>query len=513
MEAKVLSWKEWWRRHEFLFTHVSKKGNITTGEEGPITMSPQIQLLVTDLLKTTRDDYFDVRAASCIALGKLGQNTPEVRTKLVAALKDRHKDVQDSAALALGMVKAVEATHDLTKIVMNKRNKTSLRCFAAVGLGLMGNPANLRTLQNIFTASDTKEEVKAGALLGLGLLKDERAAYTLYPVVMSNYKEELQSFAVTALAKIGTTEIEFRRGRKSTKIDIVNLFERKMLTKTTKTQVRRAMAMALGTIGREDSSIKALQQAYRVDRDKGVKGFALLSMALMKKNDANKMVVNDTLRRALVRERDNVVKGFAALAVGLSKDEEGGKLLLNVFLKERNPDVRAAAAVGMGIMKYKQALPDLGQEVKKPKDGGEARGYACVALGMIGDPAASDYLKSVLKDVNIPYLKWASATGLAILNDKSAIPMIMEWINDKNQITRESAIRSLSYFRDDSTISPLLDQFRKEKSDHVRTMCIVTLGMIGDVSDEIPVLRRIGRNVNWIAAVRMPAVDLLTKIF
>ena len=97
MEAKVLSWKEWWRRHEFLFTHVSKKGNITTGEEGPITMSPQIQLLVTDLLKTTRDDYFDVRAASCIALGKLGQNTPEVRTKLVAALKDRgmsHSEAQ-----------------------------------------------------------------------------------------------------------------------------------------------------------------------------------------------------------------------------------------------------------------------------------------------------------------------------------------------------------------------------------------------------------------------------------
>jgi HEAT repeat protein len=132
---------------------------------------------------------------------------------------------------------------------------------------------------------------------------------------------------------------------------------------------------------------------------------------------------------------------------------------------------------------------------------------------MIGDRNASKYLKSVLKNVNIPYLKWASATGLAVLGDKSAIPMILEWIGDGNSITRDSAIRSLGYFRDDSTIMPLLDQFKKEKNDKVRAMICVTLGQIIDTSTKVPVLRRIGRNVNWIAAIRMPSVALLTRIF
>jgi HEAT repeat protein len=355
--------------------------------------------------------------------------------------------------------------------------------------------------------------VKAGCLLGLGLLKDERAAYTLYPVIMGNSPEELQSFAVTSLAKIGTTKITFRVGRRSREVDIVDLLEKKLVRKTTRTQVRRAMAMALGTIGREETSIKALQQAYRIDRDKGVKGFALLSLALMKKSDANKLVVRDVLRQALKRERDTIVRGFAALAVGLSRDVEAGKQLLDVFNKDRNAEVRAAAAIGLGIIKYKPALPDLGGEVEKPRDGGDARGYACVALGMIGDPAASKYLKSVLKNVNIPYLKWASATGLAVLRDRSALPMILECLSDKNQITRDSAVRSLAYFRDDTTILPLLEQFKKEKSDEVRAMICVTLGQIVDVSQEVPILRRIGRNVNWIAAVRMPSIALLTRIF
>ncbi|MHC5037669.1 MAG: HEAT repeat domain-containing protein [Planctomycetota bacterium] len=485
-----------------------------TGEGGgPATLSPQVQFLTSELLKMLEDDYFDVRASACIGLGKLGQNTPEIRAKLVKLLKDKKQTVQECAALALGMIKAVEATNSLVNLVKNKRNKKNVRCFAAVALGLMGNPANLRVLQNTFNAADAKQEVKAGALLGLGLLKDERAAYTLYPVLMSNYKEELQAFAVTSLAKIGATEITFRRGRKSTKVDLVKQFEKKMVMKTTRTQVRRAMALALGTIGREETTITALKKAYTLDRDKGVKGFALISLARLKKSDSNKLIARDILRRALKRESDNVVKGFAALALGLSEDYESGDLLLDLFKKASTPDVRAAAAVGLGILKYKPALPELGDEVTNPKDGGDARGYACVALGMIGDTAAADYLKSVLKDVNVPYLKWASATGLAILKDKSAIRMILEWIDDKNRITRESSIRALCYFRDDSTIQPLLDQFKKEKVDEVRAMIIVTLGMIGDVSKEIPVLRRIGMNVNWVAAVKMPPVEMLTKIF
>jgi HEAT repeat protein len=511
--ASVLTWEQWWKRHGDIYTFVSKPDERITGERGIQTLSPARTRLLESLLANLKDDYFDVRAASAIALGKMGINSRRIRTALLKAVRDKKSDVRESALLALGMIRAVEASRHVAVILTQKRNETSVRCFAAVALGLMKDPANTAILQNVFTAPDTKEEVKAGALLGLGLLGDQRAAYTLYPVFTSNYKEELQALAVTALAKIGTTEVVFRHGRKSVTVDLVTLFERKLTNKQTRTEVRRSIAMALGTIGRQDSSVRALQLAVRADRDKGVKAFALLSLARIRKDEATAMVVHDTLRRVLAAEKDAVVKGFAALAVGLSGDREGGKVLLGVFKDKGRADVRAAAAIGLGLLKYKPALPDLGEEVQNPADGGRARGYAAIALGMIGEPASSDFLKSVLGNVNIPYLKWASATGLALLGDRSAVPTILAQLDDGNRITRESAIRSLAHFREDTTIAPLLEQFSKEDSDEVRTMIAVTLGKIADVSETIPVLRRIGRNVNWVAAKNMKAVDLLTRLF
>ncbi|MHC4600919.1 MAG: HEAT repeat domain-containing protein, partial [Planctomycetota bacterium] len=372
-----------------MFTYVQKKTIVGTGLQGATTVDPKVEKLISVLLKNLEDKYFDVRAASAIALGKLGRNTPRIRAKLEGLLKDKNRDVKESAALALGMIRAVESTGALTNVVRIKRNKRGFRCVSAVALGLMGNPANQRLLEYVYNAPDSKPEVKAGCLLGLGLLRDERAAYTLYKAILGNVDEALQSFAVTSLAKIGKTELTFPIGRQYRKVDVVKLFEQRLLRRRTKPNVRRAMAMALGTIGRENTSIHALLQAYRLDQDKGVKGFSLLSLALMKKSDANKVVVRDVLLRALKREGDATVRGFLALAVGLTQDQETGSALLEVFNKDGNPEVRAAAAVGLGVLQYRPALPHLGKEVARPKDRGDARGYACVALGLIGDPAAS----------------------------------------------------------------------------------------------------------------------------
>jgi HEAT repeat protein len=482
-----------------------------------VAASPAIQLLTGELIKMLDDPYWDVRSSAALALGKMGQNSVTVREKLLATLRDKNTEVQESAALALGMIKAVETTNDLANIIREKRNDQRLRSFAAVALGLMENPANLPVLQTVLNSADTKDEVKAGTILGIGLLKDERGAHSLLSILLGNEDEELQAFAVAGLARIGKTDISTGSGRRAKTIDLIEMFEKKLVTKETQTQVRRAIALALGTIGKKETSIRALQQAYQMDRDKGVKGFALMGLAQMAaglpKGDADKVAVRDFLRRAVQKENDVVVKGFAVLSVGLSRDEEAGELLLGIFKSKEDPDVRAAAAIGLGIVKHADAIPYLASEITKPNDGGDARGFSCVALGMIGDVSAAEYLMAVLKDVNVPYLTWAASTGLAILNHKPGIPLIQEKIEDRNKITRESAIRSLMYFRDDATISPLLDLFKKEKQDEIRAMIIVTLGVIGDSAQEIPALRKAGRNVNWVAAVKMPSIDLLTRLF
>jgi HEAT repeat protein len=411
------------------------------------------------------------------------------------------------------MIRAVEETVRLTERLMDTREKKGVRSMAAVALGLMRNPANLTALRNTYNASDTPLEVKAGCLIGMGLLGDERAAYTLYPVIQGHGNEELQALAVTSLARLGEGAITFRTGRSSRDVDVVGLFEKRLYMKRTKVDVRRAMALALGRIGRAPTSIEALQRAYRSDRDPGVKGFALVSLARIKKGAGDKARVRDFLLRVVRGEKDTVVRSFAVMAMGLTCDRELGRPLLDVFKRDGNPEVRAAAATALGLVKYRPALPDLGKEVERPKDGGDARGQAAVALGMIGDPAASQYLKAVLKNVNIPYLKWAAAAGLASLMDRSAIPQVLDWIGDPNRITRESVIRTLGAWRDESVIMPLLDRLEVETNDTVRASIIVTLGDVGRQGwKPVSALEEIGQDLNWTAATKLPSIARLARM-
>jgi HEAT repeat protein len=515
--AATISWREWWNRHEFLFTYRERVLGASTEDGDGETVDPRILLAEAGLLEIIDDKKScDVRSWSATALGKLGRNTPEIRNKLIDALLDgkRHYHESADAALALGTLRVVEATQPLLRILSNKKKKKLLRCSAAVALGLMKSLANRDLLERIFHAPDSKKDLKAAALLGLGLLGDERSAFTLTKVLLSNAKDELKTVAVASLARTGVSHLVFRRGSRSRTVDLAGLFETLLRRKTTRVQVRRGLALALGTVWREETTLEVLRRVYRTDRDEGVKGFALISLALMKKGDpAKKEMVRDVLLRALKVEGNARVRGFAALACGLARDVELGAPLLEVFNGNERADVRAAAAVGLGVLRYRPALPDLAQELRKPRDGGHARGYAAVALGMIGDPAASGYLKWILKNVNVPYLKWASATGLALLRDRTALPLILECIDDRNLMTRVTAIRSLAYFRDLSTVKPLMDQFRVEKLDSVRECIVRTMGMILDDAETIPACRRIGTGVNWAGLAKRPVLLRLVSLF
>ncbi|MHC4780460.1 MAG: HEAT repeat domain-containing protein [Planctomycetota bacterium] len=500
-----------------MFTFRPRTGTQVSGEGASDIADPRSTFARDRLLGyINQSKNCCVRSWSITALGKLGQDTPEIREKLLKVLLDKKHHFHESAdaAIALGSMRVVEATEPLLRILGNKKKKKFLRCCAAVSLGLMKSPSNRSILEDLYHAPESDRDIRASALLALGLLGDERSAYTLYKVLMGKAKEEYKTIAVTSLARIGKTGIIFRTGSRTRTVDLVGQFETLLRHRKTPVQVRRALALALGDMGTESTSLETLRRVYETDRDRGVRGFALISMALMKKSDGvNQELVSKVFLRALKGERNAEVKGFAALASGMSRDSSLGKPLLHVFNGKEQPDVRAAAALGLGILKYEPAVSDLCSELKAPRDGGDARGYAAVALGMIGDGAATDYLKWVLKNVNVPYFQWASSMGLALLGDRTAIPLVVERLDDKNLQTRVTAIRSLSYFRDLSTLKPLMDQYGREKLESVRESIIRTMGMILDESESIPACRLIGEGMNWAGLAKRHVLLRLVSLY
>jgi hypothetical protein len=71
IEAMKMKWQEWWIRNEWQFIRVHKKETKRSGE-GVVynELSQPMKNLVNFLMKQLRHKYWDVRAASALALGK-----------------------------------------------------------------------------------------------------------------------------------------------------------------------------------------------------------------------------------------------------------------------------------------------------------------------------------------------------------------------------------------------------------------------------------------------------------
>ncbi len=511
MEEMMMKWQEWWTRNEYRFIRVEKKAITKSGSEVVMDdLSPEMKELVTFLLKQMKHDYWDVRAASALALGKIGLKNEEIRTALEEAIKDKDKNVQESSILALGMLQATKSSFLLSKMLQDKTVEHSLRAYSAMALGLMKDPANLSLLLQI-AKDERKDEVRAAAVTALGLIGDERAVRPLLDIFCGQDEERIRALAVTSLGKLGVTEFKQNPKAKQS-INLVRQFEKFLQSKETKVYIRQSLAMILGRFG-DDKTIDVLINVVTSDRDKAVRSFALLSLAQIKKDDSRKTSVREFLRRILKTEKNVIVKSYAALAVGLSDDVEAAKILREIFDSGEDSDIRAAAAVGLGLLKDKESMPALGTEIEKPRGGGDVRRFACISLGLIGDLNASNYLKAVLEKVKEPYLRWSAAIGLARLGDKSCIDLLVQNLSDGSRVVKEAAVRAIGYFRDETQIKTLMDHFNKESNKEIQAMYIVSLGYIGDSAEEIPVLRQVSQDFNWLASLQFASIDFIVRVF
>jgi HEAT repeat protein len=519
VETNKMRWQEWWLRNQWSVIRVeNRRLKTSASDEDAGEVSPARKRLLGFLLRQMGNDYWDVRAAAALALGKSGLCSTEIRKSLEKALKDRHADVQESAALALGMLQSSQSSYLLRSLLANRRADRGLRASAALALGLIGDQANAQVLANV-ARHEAKDEVRAAAVTSLGLLGDESAAKTLLGLFQGSEEGRIRAIAVTSLGKLGIRH--FRLYPKARSLDFLRVYENRLLDKRTQVHVRQSLATILGRLG-DEATVRVLKRVVLNDRQQAVRAMALLSLGKMAirakaaQDERGAAGIRQFLRKILKREKYAAVRAYAALAAGLTRDIEAAPLLREVFASSRHGDVHAAAALALGLVGDAESLPRLAEEIRKPRSAGDVRRFACIAIGLIGrsgHPKAGEYLRGVLEKVNVPYLRWSAAMGLAILGDRSSLKLLKKNLSDGSLITREAAIRAIGYFRDESSVGTLIDGFEREKSRDVQAMYVVSLGYIVDISEEVPAFRRVSEDFNWLAATKYPSIDFLLRVF
>ncbi len=516
MEAQNsrIDWQEWWIRNEHLIVGSEKRNVTRSGSAVSMDdLSPEMKSLVAFLMKQMKHDYWDVRAASAIALGKVGLVNDEIRGVLEsAASSDGEKSVRESAVLALGMIGSAKSSFLLCRMLEDKdKVDHEIRAYCALAMGLMKDTSNLQALRKA-AIDERKDEVRAAAVTALGLIGDEGSARVLVDIFTGQDEECIRALAATALGKIGVKEICLIPNRNNSKVDLRRQFERHLVNKETRDCVRQSIAMVLGRIG-DDKTEAVLKGVVTSDRDDAVRAFAMLSLARIRRAGAGDGSGSAVLRGVLRTEKRTVLRCYAALAAGLSGDAESGRQLREIFESGEHQDVRAAAALALGMLKDETSMPLLGAEIAKPRGPGEARRFSCIALGLIGNPGAKSCLVEVLEKVADPYFKWSAAMGLAKLGDKSSIGLLLDKLSSGSTVVKEASIRAIGCFRDESTIAPLIERFGLESNREIQAMYVVALGCIGDSSGEIPVLRQVSQDFNWLAATKYASIDFVTRVF
>ena len=466
--------------------------------------------MLTDwLLKQCDHEYYDIRSAAALALGKAGDRA--ATDKLIALIDDSNKEVQESAVLALGLLKNESVLPTIvSKVLSNPALPTRLRAAGAIAIGFIGSKAGTPELAKLL--KDAKEdEVKYGALAGLGLLADESAGPHLIKVLFDKKAPEpIRAYAATALGKCGVVNFTLIEGDKEKKINVPQYLVHILKGEPKERLLAQSAVQALGAL---DAVAQIEDVGWVLDqhRDKPTQSFAALVLARLAKkgNDKHKAWARNKLEK-LLDGRNHDARGFAAIALGLLGEAPSAVPLRKSFENESDPSLKAACAIGLGLLKDEASVPAFQGKIMASSDT-KLRGYCCIALGLIGHQNAVKDLERVVEISTVPELKAAAAISLAMMGNQRAMPVLLKSLSEASNYVRQSTIVALGYFRNTRAVKPIQDVFdAADTNQETKAICVVALGYIIDRFDR-PVFKQLAVDFNYLLPGEM--TEQVLKLF
>jgi len=489
----ISNWETWWSAnkefHLRLHERMRDDGAAVTprGGDGPRegverrarNDALKREEMIPVFLAAMDDPSFEVRTAAAIALGKLGDTSASAVLRS-AAEKDKHKDVRDSAVLALGMLGLEENVPYLLSILSDRDQNTRYRSFAAFGLGMTGGEDTAALLLRVVNGRKKLQPPLISSIyVALGLTGSETVLPTLRKAAADHSDDNVRAFAVLSLGRMRDLE----------SLGSVTRF----LRREKQANMRRSSAITLGKIATADDAeaIAVLERALE-DSDPMVRHFAAVSLG-----ELSNAAVRERLRKRLPKAMKED-RPFYALALALAGNNDAAPLIRRALKDERNENLKSGYCIALGILGDAGAVPQL-QVLAQERGEIWLPGYAALSLGMIGSRESAPMLRERLKNENDPRLRMNLAVALGLLHDPAARDFLVATVRgSKGTIyERGSAAMALGVLRINSAADDLLEVLHnKKEQDLVRAMAMVALGVLADPS-EIPKLARFSIDNNY----------------
>jgi HEAT repeat protein len=503
----------------------------------------------------------DIISSVLVAMAKAGLNHPDfdILPLMAERLTSGDQEIRETAALAMGISQMPEAVDEyLIHLVEDGETGRRLmdrgevdyrtRSFAAYGLGLVSwatedvdlKSRALAALQGILEDdSIVSRDVRVAAINGLGLIapdpsstdpKEQKlladcldALETYYLKPLGAGEQLIQAHVPPAIAKLLGPDGPADRVDHYKVLFLAELQGRGPV-KRGSNDIYRSAALALGKLckpnngGGSDPDLEysvALLQAYEGNRDRQARNFCLIALAQI-----GGVENRNELLKVLDRGQKAIEKPWAALALGvyahrqfeaaekngrmLDPDPLIGQSLQRAILDNKNPDVVAALAVGLGLSRYLPAADDLRDLLEEYRVRDELAGYLCIGLALMGDRGARDQINTLVESsVRRPELLRQAAIALGKIGDKSVTEVLQNMLVDGGQnLAKMSAVATaLGFIGDRRTLEPLRKMmFDESLATLSRAFAVVALGGVID-KEPLPWNSKIGVDMNYRANV------------
>jgi HEAT repeat protein len=175
------------------------------------------------------------------------------------------------------------------------------------------------------------------------------------------------------------------------------------------------------------------------------------------------------VRSALAEERSGERIGALAVAAGIQKDLEASGHLLQLLRSSKDEETQGYVALGLGLMGASEAVVEIHDVLAQSKYRPALLKQAAIALGLLGDKNAVDFLTAQL----------ASAQGLA---------------------TQAALSTALGFIGDTRSVDPLVAMLQNGSlTPKARGFAAAALGMVADEA-ELPWNSAVGLDLNYRAS-------------
>ncbi|MFG0317521.1 MAG: HEAT repeat domain-containing protein [Planctomycetota bacterium JB042] len=338
------------------------------------------------------DSDVDLRAGSILALGLFGSDQYDIVPFLLDGLDDKRMPELVQAQIPIAVARLGDAARplvaELLKLATARRTRNMVRQSCVVALGRLAAPEDAEVVDGLLDLAEkaNDEPTRNFAFIALGEIGARAAAdgrhekllreitrTTLTNLVRPKKRSNLP-WAATACALVARALPADHELRETLTKRLFKTWE-----KTNNPDRRAALAIGLGLAGSVEHGDALLSELKRSgNRDEN--GVLAEALGLMR-HEASRPV----LKELLDGERDVDYRIQLATGLGLMGDVEVSRLLTDELADSKSLGDTAAIAKALGNVGDRSAILPLLKLAQTRDRPGLARGFACVALGLIGE--------------------------------------------------------------------------------------------------------------------------------